>query len=229
MMAAPMTKLAYCEILVRGIKDKYGWAKLPEELLRVLPRAAAAMDGGEGSGNFNHAGRPGKVGGSAEGCLSESISEEDAQELLSSNWNETIKSALEDLPKAKNGRPYITNGNISVDVPLDFVGETKSEIFKKSKTKEEKIGALWAIKNMKILFSVAQKTEENPDAHARKGIKKILRFDVAFPLQIGDVVYAFNTRFTVREFEDGSKVLASDLLETNKGMDLRLYAMSTKK
>lgn len=40
---------------------------------------------------------------------------------------------------------------------------------------------------------------------------------------------AFNVKFTVREFEDGSKVLAPELLETNKGADLRLYAMSTKK
>lgn len=102
MMAAAMTKLAYCEILVRGIKDKYGWAKLPEELLRVLPRAAAAMDGGDGSGNFNHAGRPGKVGGSAEGGSS-NTSEDAFFGPAFKEYSGKPEQALEHLLKVKKG------------------------------------------------------------------------------------------------------------------------------
>lgn len=102
MMAAAMTKLAYCEILVRGIKDKYGWAKLPEELLRVLPRAAAAMDGGDGSGNFNHAGRPSKVGGSAEGGSS-NTSEDVFFGPAFKEYSGKPEQALEHLLKVKKG------------------------------------------------------------------------------------------------------------------------------
>ena len=114
-------------------------------------------------------------------------------------------------------------------VPHDFVGETKSELFKKSKSKEEKIAALWAVENISSLFSISKETERYDDDHNRHGVKKIIRFETAFPLQIGTKTMAFNVKFTVREFEDGSKVLAPELLETNKGADLRLYAMSTKK
>lgn len=158
-----------------------------------------------------------------------SLTEEEATALIRSDWKTKIEEAWKKLPKASNGLPYITNGDIKVGVPHDFVGETKSELFKKSKSREEKIAALWAVENISSLFSISKETESHEDDHNRHGVKKIIRFETAFPLQIGTKTMAFNVKFTVREFEDGSKVLAPELLETNKGADLRLYAMSTKK
>lgn len=157
------------------------------------------------------------------------LTEQEATDLVRSDWKTKIEEAWKKLPKSSNGLPYITNGDIKVGVPHDFVGETKSELFKKSKSKEEKIAALWAVENISSLFSISKETETHDDEHKRKGVKKIIRFETAFPLQIGTKTMAFNVKFTVREFEDGSKVLAPELLETNKGADLRLYAMSTKK
>lgn len=157
------------------------------------------------------------------------LTEQEATALVRSDWKTKIEEAWKKLPKSSNGLPYITNGDVKVGVPHDFVGETKSELFKKSKSKEEKIAALWAVENISSLFSISKETERHDDDHNRHGVKKIIRFETAFPLQIGTKTMAFNVKFTVREFEDGSKVLAPELLETNKGADLRLYAMSTKK
>lgn len=70
--------------------------------------------------------------------------------------------------------------------------------------------------------------EAAPDKHKRKGVKSITKFEVPFILQIGTRIQAFNTKFTVREFENGRRVLAPELLEINKGKDFSLYAMSTK-
>lgn len=54
------------EIIFRGLRDKYGQERVVAAFDEFLPSLRAAMDGGDGSGNFNHAGRPGEVGGSAE-------------------------------------------------------------------------------------------------------------------------------------------------------------------
>lgn len=58
-----MDKALHYELLFRGLRDKYGEAQ-------VIPMfnyhgLGHAFDGGPKSGNFNHAGRPGLVGGSA--------------------------------------------------------------------------------------------------------------------------------------------------------------------
>ncbi len=231
-----MTQDIY-ELIFRGLQAKYPGQPIGPRFQAVC----AALDGGAGSGNFGHEGRPGKVGGSGEGVGQGSygdrenrakcgiLTEEEAEKLIRSDWKTKIEKAWKSLPKSSNGIPYVTNGNIKVGVPHDFVGETKSELFKKSKSKEEKVAALWAVQNMSALFSIAKETEAQGDEHKRPGVKRIIRFETAFPLQIGEQMMAFTVKFTVREFEDGRKVLAPELLETNKGADLRLYAMSTKK
>ncbi len=57
-----MTSEIY-ELIFRGLKSKY-----PGQAIGPRFRAVcAALDGGEGSGNFGHEGRPGKVGGSGQG------------------------------------------------------------------------------------------------------------------------------------------------------------------
>lgn len=226
--------------IIKGLKRKY-----PNERGKYFGALVAlynlcfeepfAFDGGAKSGNFNHAGRPGQVGGSApakaaSAGLNNVLTEEEAQALLFSDWKKTISQAIEKLPKAKNGRAYLKNKDIAVDVPKDFIEETKKEILAKSRTKNEKIAALWAISNIESLFSKSVLTESGPDKHNRPGVKNILRFEIAFPLKIGkDPITAFNTKFTVREFEDGRKVLSPEILDINKGLDLGLYAMSTKK
>lgn len=56
-----MTSEIY-ELIFRGLKSKY-----PGQAIGPRFRAVcAALDGGEGSGNFGHEGRPGKVGGSGQ-------------------------------------------------------------------------------------------------------------------------------------------------------------------
>ena len=177
----------------------------------------------------DHDGRPGQVGGSLPRNSTHILTKEQAQELLSSDWKTTILDAIKKLPKSKNGRPYLQKDNLCVDVPNAFAGESKKEIFLKSKTKEEKIGALWAIKNMQDLFDKSLLTERTKDRHSRDGVKEILRYEVAFPLQIDNNIFAFNSKFTVRVFEEGYKVLSPEILEINKGLDLRVYAMSTQK
>ena len=39
----------------------------------------------------------------------------------------------------------------------------------------------------------------------------------------------FKAKFTVREFEDGRKIVTPEILEINKGKDFGLYSMTTKK
>ena len=149
--------------IIKGLKRKY-----PNERGKYFGALVAlynlcfeepfAFDGGARSGNFNHAGRPGEVGGSApakaaSAGLNNVLTEEEAQTLLSSDWKETISQAIAKLPKAKNGRAYLKNKDIAVDVPKDFIEETKKEILAKSRTKNEKIAALWAISNIESLFS----------------------------------------------------------------------------
>lgn len=137
--------------------------------------------------------------------------------------------AIAQLPKSSNGRPYLQNGETVVDVPERLAGEVKKEILNNNKIREEKIGAVWAIQHLPELFSAAVPETTAPDVHRRKNVKSVIRYNIPFPLMIEGKIYAFNTKFTVREFEDGRKVLAPELMEINKGRDLGLYALKTKK
>ncbi|MGN0016206.1 MAG: hypothetical protein ACI37O_02570 [Candidatus Avelusimicrobium sp.] len=51
------------ELIFRGLQSKYPGQAIGPHWRRVR----VALDGGDGSGNFGHEGRPGKVGGSGEG------------------------------------------------------------------------------------------------------------------------------------------------------------------
>lgn len=227
-----MTQELY-EVIFRGLQAKY-----PGQPIGPRWRSlCATLDGGEGSGNFGHEGRPGKVGGSGEGVGKKAVSKKDAQtlnaqeaeELYKSDWIKSIRTAIAQLPKSSNGRPYLQNGETVVDVPERLVGEVKKEILNNNKIREEKIGAVWAIHHLQELFSAAVPETPEPDVHRRKNIKSVIRYNIPFPLTIEGKNYAFNTKFTVREFEDGRKVLAPELMEINKGRDLGLYALKTKK
>lgn len=54
------------DVILLGLITKHGVREGVREWLRAFPSLQTAMDGGEGSGNFEHEGRPGKVGGSGE-------------------------------------------------------------------------------------------------------------------------------------------------------------------
>ena len=159
----------------------------------------------------------------------QNLSKQEAEALYKSDWIEAVRNAIAQLPKSSNGRPYLQNGETVVDVPERLAGEVKKEILNNNKTREEKIGAVWAIHHLPELFSAAVAETPEPDVHRRKNVKSVIRYNIPFPLMIEDKNYAFNTKFTVREFEDGRKVLAPELLEINKGRDLGLYALKTKK
>lgn len=58
-----MDKALCFELIFRGLRDKYGEAQVIPMFNEL--NLGRAFDGGEGSGNFNHAGRPGQVGGSS--------------------------------------------------------------------------------------------------------------------------------------------------------------------
>lgn len=68
---------------------------------------AIIQDGGSGSGNFNHAGRPGKVGGSAEeggkSNKGKTMSEEDFFGKAYPEYSGRPEQAIEKLMKEKNG------------------------------------------------------------------------------------------------------------------------------
>lgn len=198
-------------------------------------QSANVFDGGAGSGNFNHAGRLGEVGGSApakaaNAGLNNVLTEEEAQTLLSSDWKETISQAIAKLPKAKNGRAYIEHkeSGFKIDVYAKLPGETKKEILNKNISREGKIGTIWAAQNMSYLINCGKLGPLTPDIHDRKGVKGIRRINVPFLLQIENKIIPFSSVFTVREFEDGRNVLDTEVLETNKGKDLSLYAISAK-
>lgn len=159
----------------------------------------------------------------------QNLNAQEAEELYKSDWIKAVRTAIAQLPKSSNGRPYLQNGETVVDVPERLAGEVKKEILNNNKTREEKIGAVWAIRHLPELFSAAVAETPEPDVHQRKNVKSVIRYNIPFPLIIEGKNYAFNTKFTVREFEDGRKVLAPELLEINKGRDLGLYALKTKK
>jgi len=158
------------------------------------------------------------------------LTAEAAETLLKSDWKQTIKEAVARLPKAKNGRPYIYHSGekLKIDVPASFADETKKEILKKNDTKLKKIAALWAIQHIEKLFEIGEFSEPEPDIHKRPNIKQIIRVYSPFFLEIDSKIIPFSAKFTVREFENGRKVLSDEILEINGGRDLGLYALSTE-
>lgn len=74
----------------------------------VIAEDVLAKDGGEGSGNFNHEGRPGKVGGSGEGGGSSSKSEskekpKESQRERSSNRKKEEQNKQGEQPSQQQG------------------------------------------------------------------------------------------------------------------------------
>ena len=74
----------------------------------VIAEDVIAKDGGEGSGNFNHEGRPGKVGGSGEGGGSSSKSEskekpKESQRERSSNRKKEEQNKQGEQPSQQQG------------------------------------------------------------------------------------------------------------------------------
>ena len=74
----------------------------------VIAKDVIAEDGGEGSGNFNHEGRPGKVGGSGEGGGSSSKSEskekpKESQRERSSNRKKEKQNKQGEQPSQQQG------------------------------------------------------------------------------------------------------------------------------
>lgn len=206
--------------------------EIPEDL--ELPEDEPTLDEWEES---KHPRKDNGQFGTGSGKKNASVSKKDAQnlntqeaeKLYKSDWIKVIQNTIAKLPKSSNGRPYLKNGNMVVDVPERVAGEVKKEILNNNKTREEKIGAVWAIQHLAELFSASVAGTPEPDVHQRKNIKSIIRYNIPFPLIIEGKNYTFNTKFTVREFEDGRKVLAPELLEVNKGRDLGLYSLKTKK
>ncbi len=75
-----------------------------------------ALKGGEGSGNFGHAGRPGEVGGSGEGGRSgnklESIDQLNAAKDKLANQGQGIHSAIINGSELRNGKLLAINGKL---------------------------------------------------------------------------------------------------------------------
>ena len=68
----------------------------------VIAKDVIAEDGGEGSGNFNHEGRPGKVGGSGEGGGSSSKSESKEKPKESQRERSSNRKKKNKISKANN-------------------------------------------------------------------------------------------------------------------------------
>ena len=81
---------------------------MKSEAADVIAEDVIAEDGGEGSGNFNHEGRPGKVGGSGEGGGSSSKSEskekpKESQRERSSNRKKEEQNKQGEQPSQQQG------------------------------------------------------------------------------------------------------------------------------
>lgn len=88
-----MTSEIY-ELIFRGLQAKY-----PGQAIGPRFRAVcAALDGGEGSGNFGHEGRPGKVGGSGEGGAEKRVSKPaEYRQKVSEMFKEITSGPVQDL------------------------------------------------------------------------------------------------------------------------------------
>lgn len=80
-----------------------------------------AMDGGEGSGNFNHSGRPGKIGGSGEGSASENIVDLSGRFTKTPSIDE-VRSYINEV--VENGTKFAT---LSPDWLVDVKGGRKKK------------------------------------------------------------------------------------------------------
>ena len=92
-----------------------------------------SFDGGEGSGNFNHEGRPGQIGGSGEGGNSEENNTEEENSDIINNTKNELKSIV------KKGVINIPPKKIDVE-NFDFDDEHINSERKHNVNKEEAIG-----------------------------------------------------------------------------------------
>lgn len=91
-----------------GQPGRQGGIMKSEAAEDVIAKDVIAEDGGEGSGNFNHEGRPGKVGGSGEGGGSSSKSEskekpKESQRERSSNRKKEKQNKQGEQPSQQQG------------------------------------------------------------------------------------------------------------------------------
>ena len=91
-----------------GQPGRQGGIMKSEAAEDVIAEDVIAKDGGEGSGNFNHEGRPGKVGGSGEGGGSSSKSEskekpKESQRERSSNRKKEKQNKQGEQPSQQQG------------------------------------------------------------------------------------------------------------------------------
>ena len=91
-----------------GQPGRQGGIMKSEAAEDVIAEDVIAKDGGEGSGNFNHEGRPGKVGGSGEGGGSSSKSEskekpKESQRERSSNRKKEEQNKQGEQPSQQQG------------------------------------------------------------------------------------------------------------------------------
>ena len=91
-----------------GQPGRQGGIMKSEAAEDVIAKDVIAEDGGEGSGNFNHEGRPGKVGGSGEGGGSSSKSEskekpKESQRERSSNRKKEEQNKQGEQPSQQQG------------------------------------------------------------------------------------------------------------------------------
>lgn len=92
-----------------------------------------SFDGGEGSGNFNHEGRPGQIGGSGEGGNSEENNTEETKSDIINNTKNELKSIV------KKGVINIPPKKIDVE-NFDFDDEHINSERKHNVNKDEAIG-----------------------------------------------------------------------------------------
>ena len=86
-----------------------------QALLNKLEAIEKALNGGKGSGNWGHAGRPGKVGGSGKNKGTSSIFTKASKERLTRKW-----SSIADKPLAHPELAYIIEaGRKGIPVSLD--------------------------------------------------------------------------------------------------------------
>ncbi len=90
-----MTQDIY-ELIFRGLQAKYPGQALGKHWRSIC----AALDGGDGSGNFGHEGRPGKVGGSGEG--GGPVKNKEVSAASASDFNKHIKRICADISNNTN-------------------------------------------------------------------------------------------------------------------------------
>lgn len=151
------------------------------------------------------------------------------QEITNANYEEELGKVFSIFDTAPNGRKMIVNyaDDIIADVPSGAKGEIISDLIN-IKNPELQNAAIHQIRNMQQLFYKAQKISQHADQKGRKGIKSVSRYATPFELlNSKGKPELYKAKFTVREFEDGRKVVSPEILELNKGKDYGLYSMNT--